>query len=71
MVEAGFILVDRRVRKYLTGEERARFLAAALLWPFHPAHGEPAHRKAHGRSRHRGAAGISTQARTESLGSAA
>ena len=30
---AGFTLVDARGRKYLTGEERARFLAAARAHP--------------------------------------
>ena len=29
MAEAGFTLVDARGRKYLTAEERTRFLAAA------------------------------------------
>ena len=33
MAEAGFTLVDARGRKYLTGEERARFLAAARAHP--------------------------------------
>ena len=33
MVEAGFTLVDARGRKYLTGEERARFLAVARAHP--------------------------------------
>ena len=33
MGEAGFTLVDARGRKYLTGEERARFLAAARAHP--------------------------------------
>ena len=33
MAQAGFTLVDARGRKYLTGEERARFLAAARAHP--------------------------------------
>ena len=33
MAEAGFTLVDARGRKYLTGEERARFLAVARAHP--------------------------------------
>ena len=33
MGESGFTLVDARGRKYLTGEERARFLAAARTHP--------------------------------------
>ena len=33
MAEVGFTLVDARGRKYLTGEERARFLAAARTHP--------------------------------------
>ena len=33
MAQAGFTLVDARGRKYLTGEERTRFLAAARAHP--------------------------------------
>ena len=36
MGESGFTLVDARGRKYLTGEERARFLAAARSHPRPP-----------------------------------